>query len=272
MKRLMLVVLITLVSTFGLSQTVYDIAAGNPAFSIFFTATNDAGLAEYLKQDNITVFLPTNDAFSRLPADVLSNISKNRGFLKEILKLHIAQGQFDAASFVRHPLINTLGSYISMSAGDGSFFAENAAISSRDIQATNGYVHVLNDIILPDRFLLPKEGQIRYVLDSQNNTGIIGTVVITGNEQQSIVSVVLSGTPRMGVHPAKIYYGDCASGGEIFVGLNDIFGSYGTSRTVLNLPILSLVKTNSYVSVSLSSEQSDHEVACGEFGLNAFAQ
>ncbi len=272
MKRFMFVVLITLVCSFGSSQTVYDIVATNPAFSIFFTAANDAGLAEYLMQDNITVFLPTDEAFYRLPTDVISALGENRGLLGEILKLHIAQGEFDAASFVRHPLINTLGKYINMSAGDGSFFAENAAITSRDIQATNGYVHVLNDIILPDRFSISNESVFRYVLDSPNNTGIVGTVAITGNEQQSIVSVVLSGTPSTGVHPAKIYYGDCENGGEIVAGLNDIFGSYGMSRTVLNLPVSSLVNTNAYVKVSQSAEQSDSYVSCGEFGLNAVTQ
>jgi len=117
-----------------------------------------------------------------------------------------------------------------------------------------------------------KEGVFRYVLDSQNNTGVIGTVQISGNEQQSIVSVILSGTPVTGVHPAKIYYGDCENGSEIVAGLNDVFGSYGISHTVLNLPLSSLVNTNAHVKISLSSEQSDQDVSCGEFGLNAVTQ
>lgn len=272
MKKNILIVLITLVSSVSLSQSVYEITANNPAFSIFFTAANDAGLAEYLDKENITVFLPTDEAFSRLPADVINALGTNRGLLDEILKLHIAEGQFDAASFVSHPIIDTLGSYINMSAGQGSFFAENAAITNRDIQASNGYVHVINDIILPESFLTPKGGVYRYVLDSQNDTGIIGTVAITGNEQQSIVSVVLSGMPTTGVHPAKIYYGDCENGDEIVAGLNDVYGSYGISHTVLNLPVSSLVNTNAYVKLSLAGEQSDYDISCGEFGLNAVTQ
>ncbi len=265
MKKYLLSFLITLITP-CFAQTTYDIVASNPAFSIFFTAIQDAGLGYALNTANTTVFLPTNDAFTRLPAETLAGINKDRRFLAELLKMHIVPGTYDTLSFLSHPVLPTLGKSITMAVGSGLVYAENAKVITPDVKTSNGIVHVIDALILPPNPGL-QEGALQYLLDGKNRSGVLGIVTLTGNEEQTIVTVSLTGTQGKAFHPAKIHYGNCGSGGEVMAGLNDVVASYGISRTVLKLALSSFANTDAYVNIQVSPENPNQDVACGEIGL-----
>lgn len=265
MKKFLVVIFFLITPCFA--QSNYDIAASNPAFSIFFTALQDADLEWTLNRPNTTIFLPTNDAFINLPADTLSSISKNKRILTDLLKQHLIYGEFDSLDFLRRPVLNSFAGPITMAVGSGTVYAENARVITPDVKTSNGYIHVVDAIILPPAQGLPQEGALQYLLDTKNRSGVLGIVTLVGNEEKTIVTVSLSGTQGKGFHPVKIHYGNCGSGGEVFAGLNDIPANYGLSRTVLKLPFSSFASTDAYVNVQLSPDEPNNDVACGEIGL-----
>lgn len=143
------------------SDTILDIAAGNEDFSTLAAAVDFAGLNEALDgKRQFTVFAPNNDAFAALleqlglTAEELL-VEENRGLVKEILLYHVAPGRRDAEEVTESDKINSLlKRYIDVKEEDGGFFVGNeengyAQIIATDIFASNGVIHVIDNVMLP---------------------------------------------------------------------------------------------------------------------------
>ncbi len=76
------------------TQSVVDIATSNSAFSTLVTALSAADLVSTLSDETatFTVFAPTNDAFSKIDSDVLSNLLDDSAALNDILLKHVVSG------------------------------------------------------------------------------------------------------------------------------------------------------------------------------------
>ena len=76
------------------TQSVVDIATSNSAFSTLITALSAADLVSTLSDETatFTVFAPTNDAFSKIDSDVLSNLLDDSAALNDILLKHVVSG------------------------------------------------------------------------------------------------------------------------------------------------------------------------------------
>lgn len=134
------------------SQTVVEIAAGNPDFSTLVAAVQAAGLAETLSGEGpFTVFAPTNAAFAALPAGTVENLLKpeNKDQLVAILTYHVVPGRVLAADVVGLDTATTVnGAAIDISA-NGGVKVNNANVTATDIQGSNGVIHVIDAVILP---------------------------------------------------------------------------------------------------------------------------
>ena len=85
------------------SNTIVDIAAGNPDFSTLVAAVLAADLAEALSGEGpFTVFAPTNEAFAKLPEGTLESLllPENKQALTDILLYHVVSGSVLAADVV----------------------------------------------------------------------------------------------------------------------------------------------------------------------------
>ena len=83
--------------------TIVDVAVGNDNFETLVAAVQAAGLVDALSGDGpFTVFAPTDDAFSRLPAGTVDTLVKpeNKDTLTEILTYHVVPGNYTAADVV----------------------------------------------------------------------------------------------------------------------------------------------------------------------------
>lgn len=134
------------------SQTVVEIAAGNPDFSTLVAAVQAAGLAETLSGEGpFTVFAPTNAAFAALPAGTVENLLKpeNKDQLVAILTYHVVPGRVLAADVVGLDTATTVnGAAIDIST-EGGVKVNNANVTATDIQGSNGVIHVIDAVILP---------------------------------------------------------------------------------------------------------------------------
>jgi len=135
-------------------KTIVDIAAGDPQFSTLVELVTAAGLAETLAGPGpFTVFAPTNEAFAKLPADTVASLKADpKGALADILKLHVISGKVDskAAIAAAGTKVKTLGGEVSVEAAPGQgvgLTIGGAVISAVDVPASNGVIHVLDEVI-----------------------------------------------------------------------------------------------------------------------------
>lgn len=119
----------------------------------FASAVREAGLVRTLTRTRgITVFAPTNRAFRKLPNGTLQSLlqPKNRSKLRRILLMHMVRGR--ALSQSIHPgrfkALN--GHMVTINERHRRFYYNDIArVSSKDIMARNGTVHVINRVIVP---------------------------------------------------------------------------------------------------------------------------
>tara|TARA_B110000503_G_scaffold24985_1_gene39432 strand:+ start:7102 stop:7647 length:546 start_codon:yes stop_codon:yes gene_type:complete len=134
--------------------TVVDIAVGNPDFSTLVAALQAAGLVEALSGDGpFTVFAPTNEAFAQLPEGTLEMllIPENKDKLVAILTYHVVSGTVMAADVVTLTEATSLeGDTISITATDEGVMVDGANVIATDIEASNGVIHVIDAIIMPN--------------------------------------------------------------------------------------------------------------------------
>ncbi|MFN3913176.1 fasciclin domain-containing protein [Hyphomonas sp.] len=137
--------------------TIVDIAVGNPDFSTLVAAIQAAGLAETLAGPGpFTVFAPTNAAFAALPAGTLDSLllPENKDQLTKILTYHVVSGKVMAADLpaadvaTATPTVAGLDLSVRVEA-DGTAKANDATITTADIEASNGVIHVIDAVLLP---------------------------------------------------------------------------------------------------------------------------
>lgn len=136
-----------------MEKDIVDTAASAGTFNTLVAAAKAAGLAGALKGDGpLTVFAPTDDAFSALPAGTIESLLKpeNKEQLATILKYHVIAGKIGSAALADGAQLETLaGIDAGISKTEGGFNIENARIVATDIDASNGIVHVIDRVILP---------------------------------------------------------------------------------------------------------------------------
>lgn len=147
----MLVMSVT--GVFAQDQTIVDIAAGNADFSTLVSLVQAADLVDVLAGEGpFTVFAPTNDAFAALPADVVAYLTSADGkaTLTEILTYHVVSGKVMSADVASGDVASVEGDAISIVKDDMGVHVENASVIIPDIEASNGVIHAIDAVILPD--------------------------------------------------------------------------------------------------------------------------
>jgi uncharacterized surface protein with fasciclin (FAS1) repeats len=125
------------------------VAAGN--FKTLATALTEAGLIETLKGDGpFTVFAPTDEAFAKVPKATLDNLLKNKEQLTKVLLYHVVAGKVMSSDVVKISSAKTVeGSSVKISVKDKTVMVDKAKVTSVDIEASNGVIHVIDSVIMP---------------------------------------------------------------------------------------------------------------------------
>lgn len=149
-------------------NTIPGIAAGNPDFSTLVDALVQADLVNALSGEGpFTVFAPTNDAFSNLPAGTLESLSIDQ--LTSILTLHVLAAEVASGDLAPEQTVTTLNGESIFVTFDGTTVTVNgnAAVTLADVQASNGLIHAINNVLLPDAFgNVVNNAQKRYFLST----------------------------------------------------------------------------------------------------------
>jgi uncharacterized surface protein with fasciclin (FAS1) repeats len=128
---------------------IVDIAVGNGNFTTLVAAVQAAGLVEALKSPGpFTVFAPIDTAFANLPPGTVQTLVQNPPQLARILKYHVVAGKFTQADLAKLKTVESLeGSPISIDCSNG-FEVKNSSVIIPDIEADNGIIHVIDQVIL----------------------------------------------------------------------------------------------------------------------------
>lgn len=139
--------------SYGRKQTITQIAASNPNFTTLVTALKKAHLAQVLEgKGPFTVFAPTNKAFDALPKGTLKKLLNNPKQLKKVLLYHVVSGDIKS-NMIKPGKVRTVeGQKITLSINSHSeVMVNNATVTSADIDASNGVIHVINKVLIPPR-------------------------------------------------------------------------------------------------------------------------
>ena len=128
---------------------IVDIAVGAGSFQTLVTAVQVANLVDALKSPGpFTVFAPNDDSFAKLPPGTITTLVQNVPQLTRILMFHVVSGKFMKADLAKLGFVTSLeGSPIKIDCSDG-FEVKNATVVAADIEADNGVIHVIDNVIL----------------------------------------------------------------------------------------------------------------------------
>lgn len=129
--------------------SIVDIAVNAGSFNTLVAAVQAANLVDTLKEQGpFTVFAPNDAAFAKLPPGTVQTLVQNVPQLTRILMFHVVAGKYTKADLETMDSITSLeGSPIRLNFADG-FEVKNATVVAADIEADNGIIHVLDNVIL----------------------------------------------------------------------------------------------------------------------------
>jgi transforming growth factor-beta-induced protein len=137
------------------AMSIVDVAIANGSFTTLVGALQATGLDTVLAnlESDFTVFAPSDAAFAKLPADTLTNLSTEQ--LSNILLYHVIPGKVlaDGAITLAQSSSNTAeaanGDNVALSFSNSTLFVNGAKVSTADVMADNGVIHVIDNIIMP---------------------------------------------------------------------------------------------------------------------------
>lgn len=134
------------------SKTIVDIASADENFSTLVQAVQAAGLVETLASEGpFTVFAPTNSAFAKLPAGTVEGLLEDPEQLANILTYHVVAGKVLSSDLSDGMTATTVqGQTITISLDDTGVMVNDATVVQADIEASNGVIHVIDSVILPE--------------------------------------------------------------------------------------------------------------------------
>jgi uncharacterized surface protein with fasciclin (FAS1) repeats len=135
-------------------KDIVDTAVSAGSFKTLVAAVQAAGLVDVLKSEGpLTVFAPTDDAFAKLPAGTVENLLKpeNKEKLVAVLTYHVVPGRVTSDKVGSLSSAKTVnGQELRISTKDGGVMIDDARVTAVDIATTNGIIHVIDSVILPN--------------------------------------------------------------------------------------------------------------------------
>jgi uncharacterized surface protein with fasciclin (FAS1) repeats len=125
------------------------VAAGQ--FKTLTKLLKRAGLVDALQQPGpYTVFAPTDAAFKKVPKATINVLLHNRAKLKAVLLYHVVSGRVTAADVVKLSSAKTLnGKSVRIRVSGMNVFVNSAKVTTPDVEASNGVIHVINRVLIP---------------------------------------------------------------------------------------------------------------------------
>ncbi len=134
-------------------KNIVQNAVNSKDHTTLVAAVKAAGLVDTLQSKGpFTVFAPVNAAFAALPAGTVDNLLKpeNKDQLVAILTYHVVPGKVMAADVIKLKEAKTVnGKMLHVKVNGSDVMINDAKVTSADIVASNGVIHVIDSVVLP---------------------------------------------------------------------------------------------------------------------------
>lgn len=136
------------------TKDIVDTAASAGSFSTLVAAVKAAELVDVLKGEGpFTVFAPNDEAFAKLPKGTVDDLLKpeNKSKLVSILTYHVVPGKVlsgEVAGLKSAKTVN--GQTLSVTSKDHNVMIGTAKVVKADIETTNGVIHVIDSVLMPE--------------------------------------------------------------------------------------------------------------------------
>ncbi len=145
-------------------QDIVTIASSSDSFQTLTSLLKTAGLANALQQPGqFTVFAPTDQAFAALPQETLQQLQQpeNREVLIKVLRYHVVPNELTASQLSAGELTTFEGQpvNIKIDSQTNQVAVNNASVIQADVQASNGVIHAIDQVLLPPDVQLSQQEQ-----------------------------------------------------------------------------------------------------------------
>ena len=139
--------------TIDTNKDIVAVASSAGSFNTLVAAVKAAGLVETLQGPGpFTVFAPTDEAFAKLPKGTVEDLLKpeNKEKLVAILTSHVVAGKVMAADVKTMKAKTVNGKELDVKVTDGAVTVDNAKVIKTDVAASNGVIHVIDTVVMPN--------------------------------------------------------------------------------------------------------------------------
>ena len=152
-RRLLLAAAVLALSVPAAAQPkdIVDTAIAAGSFKTLVKLISDADLVTVMKGPGpYTVFAPTDEAFAKVPKDVLDGLAKNKAKLQEVLKYHVLTSKWTTDDIKLVKQTGTAqGKPVTFAGTAGALTVNGAKIVKPNVDCTNGMIHVIDSVLLP---------------------------------------------------------------------------------------------------------------------------
>jgi uncharacterized surface protein with fasciclin (FAS1) repeats len=132
-------------------STIVDTAISAGQFNTLVKAVQEAGLVDTLRgKGPFTVFAPTDEAFAKLPAGTLEALLQDKEKLAAVLTYHVVPKRVMAAQVKPGKVKTVQGQSLNFTTMGGAVMVDNAKVIKTDVLASNGVIHVIDTVVLPN--------------------------------------------------------------------------------------------------------------------------
>jgi len=169
----------------GGEQNIVQTALAAGQFKTLASLLTKAGLVDTLSTGGpFTVFAPTDAAFAKVPKATLAALAKHPAQLKSVLLYHVVPGSVTASDVVKLSSAKSLeGSSVLIKVNKGGVFVNQAKVTTPDVMASNGVIHVINKVLIPPKNILQTAkavGKFTILTSLLKESGFAGTLAKKG--------------------------------------------------------------------------------------------
>jgi uncharacterized surface protein with fasciclin (FAS1) repeats len=137
--------------TVAQTKDIVDTAVAAGSFKTLAKLLADADLVAVMKGPGpYTVFAPTDEAFAKVPKEVLEGLARDKAKLQEVLKYHVLTSKWTTDDFKLVKQTGTVqGKPLTFTLSGGTTSVNGAKVIKANIDCTNGMVHAIDAVLLP---------------------------------------------------------------------------------------------------------------------------
>jgi uncharacterized surface protein with fasciclin (FAS1) repeats len=136
-------------------MNIVETATEAGSFETLLMALEEANLTDTLSGEGpFTVFAPTDEAFDALPEGTLEELLQDPENLTAVLTYHVVAGEYNSSNLTdMESLTSIQGEDINVTVENDSIMVDSANVTTADIEASNGVIHVIDSVMLPPSML-----------------------------------------------------------------------------------------------------------------------